>query len=118
VDPSSVPSERWNLEEHLASGIVRQQAGGTHVQKKDHPMATLKPMLAAMALLAALAVPAAAQQSQEGTPMTAAECQALFQQSDTNGDGVLSQHEIAAADLEGIEAGIGLSAFMTECQGS
>ena len=80
-------------------------------------MATIKTVLATTALLVALAMPTAAQQTEEGTPMTAAECRALFQQADSNGDGTLSQQEIAAADLEGIEAGIGLSAFMAECQG-
>jgi hypothetical protein len=80
-------------------------------------MATIKTALATTALLAALAMPTAAQQTEESTPMTAAECRTLFQQADTNGDGTLSQQEIAAADLEGIESGIGLSAFMAECQG-
>ena len=79
-------------------------------------MATIKLATSALLLLA-LALPAGAQQT-EASPMTAAECQALFQEADTNGDGVLSQQEIAAADLEGVEAGIGLSAFMAECQSS
>ena len=49
--------------------------------------------------------------------MTAAECQSLFVEADTNGDGVLSQQEMAAADLEGFQSGIGLSSFLAECQG-
>ena len=49
--------------------------------------------------------------------MTAAECRTIFQEADTNNDGVLSQQEIAAAELEGFQAGIGLSAFVAECQG-
>jgi Ca2+-binding EF-hand superfamily protein len=80
-------------------------------------MAIVTRLLAPAALLVALAMPAAAQQSEEGTPMTAAECRSLFQEADTNGDGVLSQQEMAAADLEGFQAGIGLSAFLSECQG-
>jgi hypothetical protein len=80
-------------------------------------MAIVTRRLAPAALLVALAMPAAAQQSEEGTPMTAAECRSLFQEADTNGDGVLSQQEMAAADLEGFQAGIGLSAFLAECQG-
>ena len=80
-------------------------------------MAIVTRRLAPAALLVALAMPAAAQQSEEGTPMTAAECRSLFQEADTNGDGVLSQQEMAAADLEGFHAGIGLSAFLAECQG-
>ena len=80
-------------------------------------MAIVTRLLAPAALLVALAMPAAAQQSEEGPPMTAAECRSLFQEADTNGDGVLSQQEMAAADLEGFQAGIGLSAFLAECQG-
>jgi len=80
-------------------------------------MAIVTRLLAPAALLVALAMPAAAQQSEEGTPMTAAECRSLFQEADTNGDGVLSQQEMATADLEGFQAGIGLSAFLAECQG-
>jgi hypothetical protein len=80
-------------------------------------MAMIKQMLASTLLVVALAMPAAAQQSEEG-PMSAAQCRALFQEADANGDGVLSQQEIAAAEMEGFEAGIGLSAFMAECQGS
>jgi Ca2+-binding EF-hand superfamily protein len=80
-------------------------------------MAIVTRLLAPAALLVALAMPAAAQQSEEGTPMTAAECRSLFQEADTNGDGVLSQQEMAAAVLEGFQAGIGLSAFLAECQG-
>jgi hypothetical protein len=81
-------------------------------------MTTIKQVLSFSVLLLALALPAQAQQSEESPPMTAAQCQTLFQEADTNGDGTLSQQEIAAADLEGLEAGVGLSAFMTECQGS
>ena len=80
-------------------------------------MAIITRLVAPAALLAALAMPAAAQQSEEGPPMTAAECQSLFVEADTNGDGVLSQQEIAAADLEGFQSGIGLSSFLAECQG-
>lgn len=70
------------------------------------------------ALLLALAVPATAQQSEEGAAMTAAECRSLFQESDTNGDGILSQQEIAAAEMSDVPAGIGVSAFEAECAGS
>jgi hypothetical protein len=80
-------------------------------------MATIKTALTMTAVLAALTMPTAAQQAEEATPMTAAECRTLFHEADTNGDGTLSQQEIAAADLEGVESGIGLSAFMAECQG-
>jgi hypothetical protein len=80
-------------------------------------MVIIKRVPALAILLAALAMPAAAQQSEESTPMTAAECRTIFQEADTNSDGVLSQQEIAAAELEGFQAGIGLSAFVAECQG-
>jgi|SoiMethySBSTD1v2_1073268.scaffolds.fasta_scaffold2089930_1 hypothetical protein len=81
-------------------------------------MVIIKRVPALAILLAALAMPAAAQQqSEDNTPMTAAECRTIFQEADTNSDGVLSQQEIAAAELEGFQAGIGLSAFVAECQG-
>ena len=96
--------------------IVRIRQG-TNPNRKGHEMVIIKRMLLPALLLAALAMPAAAQQSEESTPMTAAECRTIFQEADTNNDGVLSQQEIAAAELEGFQAGIGLSAFVAECQG-
>jgi hypothetical protein len=90
--------------------------GPTNANGKDVEMVMIKQALASILLVVALAMPATAQQSEEG-PMSAAQCQALFQEADANGDGVLSQQEIAAAEMEGFEAGTGLSAFMAECQG-
>jgi len=56
--------------------------------------------------------------AQQAPPMSAAECRSVFADADTNGDGVLSQQEIAAADLGGAQEGMTLSQFMAECQGS
>jgi len=67
------------------------------------------------ALVLALASPALAQQTEEGTAMTPSECRALFQDADTNGDGVLSQQEIAAADLGDMDSGITVQQFVSEC---
>jgi hypothetical protein len=59
--------------------------------------------------------PLAAQQSDTG--MTTGECIALFNEADTNGDNVLSQQEIAAADFD-TNTGVSRSEFVSECQGS
>jgi hypothetical protein len=60
-------------------------------------------------------VPAAAQPV-EGPAMSASECQAAFAEADTNGDGVLSQQEIAASDLQETQAGTSLQEFVADCQ--
>jgi Ca2+-binding EF-hand superfamily protein len=77
----------------------------------------IKNLLASATLLIALLAPASAQQTEEGTAMTPAECRSLFMEVDTNGDGILSQQEIAAADLGDVQAGTSLSQFMAECLG-
>jgi hypothetical protein len=93
-----------------------------HVQPqasiKEDLMTIMKHMLVPALLVLALAFPAAAQQQEEETAMTAADCRSMFQEADSNGDGVLSQQEIAAANLGDTDAGTGLSQFVAECQGS
>jgi hypothetical protein len=79
---------------------------------------TIKQLLACTALALAPVAPAMAQDAEEGTAMTAVECRAMFQEADTNGDGVLSQQEIAASDLGDAQAGATLQQFVAECQGS
>jgi hypothetical protein len=75
----------------------------------------IKQLFAPAILLMALVAPASAQQAEEA--MTPAECRALFTEVDTNSDGVLSQQEIAAADLGDVQAGTTLSQFVADCQG-
>ena len=72
-------------------------------------------LLIVVILMLGLAGPLAAQQTDTG--MTAGECIALFNEADTNGDNVLSQQEIAAADLD-TNTGVSRSEFVSECQGS
>jgi hypothetical protein len=61
-----------------------------------------------MTVRLAPAGPATAQQP-EG--MTAAECASVFDDADSDGDGILSRQEITAADLD-TDAGIGRAGFV------
>jgi hypothetical protein len=72
-------------------------------------------LIIVLAIMLALGGPVAAQQSE--TAMTTGECIALFNEADTNGDNVLSQQEIAAADLD-TNPGVSRSEFVSDCQGS
>jgi hypothetical protein len=71
-------------------------------------------LVAPFSLVLLLAVPAAAQQD---AAMTAAQCRAIFDDADTNGDGMLSQGEIAAAELDA-ESGIARAEFVADCRDS
>jgi hypothetical protein len=71
-------------------------------------------LLALWMLALTLTAPTAAQQPEA---MTATECRAIFDDADTNGDGVLSQEEIAAADLD-TESGTALAEFVADCRGT
>jgi hypothetical protein len=69
-------------------------------------------ILAVPLLLVLGMAPAAAQPA-----MSASECRAAFAEADVNGDGVLSQQEIAAADLTDTQAGTSLQEFVADCEG-
>jgi Ca2+-binding EF-hand superfamily protein len=78
---------------------------------------TFRHSLASVLLFLLLSAPAMAQNTDQETAMTAAECNSMFAEADKNGDGVLSQEEIAAAEIEGLQPGITRSQFVAECQG-
>ena len=70
-----------------------------------------------LASLIVLGLSTAAAGAQPTQGMSAADCRAVFNQVDTNRDGVLSQQELRAANAEDPAPGTRLSAFVAKCAG-